>query len=356
MTHQGDEGGSTNSITWLSQGLAARGHDVWLACRPESRIATRLAEGPVRTVSARLPRGPHLLAEAFRWRAWIARHGIEVVNAHASLDRHLVSYLRLLGSRTGLVHTRRNLALSSGGRLRARFDAWTTDAIIAVSRGVAEDLVRRGVPSRHVTVVRNGLPLAELRRPDPARVAFLRVELGLREGVPVVGVVARRKSQPELLRAVQRIGRPLEILMAGVDEDEELRAAARELPPEVRARCLGFRDDVAELSSLFDVFVLPSRIEGFSLALIEAMARGLPCVATDAGGNREALEDAAGVLVPPGDEDSLAKALAHLLAAPDAARAMGERARARAFREFDVEATVARTESLYEAVRAGGTG
>jgi len=355
MTHQGDEGGSTNSITWLTRGLAGRGHEVWLACRPESLIARRFADGAVRTVPARLPRGARLLAEALRWRAWIARHGIEIVNAHASLDRHLVSYLRVLGVRAGLVHTRRNLALSSGGRLRARFDAWTTDAIIAVSRGVAEDLLRRGVPAAHVTVVRNGFPLSELRAPDPARVAALRRELGLRDGVPVIGVVARRKSQPDLLRAAARLGRPLEILMAGVEEDEGIRGAAGDLPEEVRARCLGFRDDVPELSALFDVFVLPSGIEGFSLALIEAMARALPCVATDAGGNREALEEEAGLLVPPGDAESLAKALARLLGDPDARRAMGERARARALREFDVSGTVERTEALYERVRAGGS-
>jgi glycosyltransferase involved in cell wall biosynthesis len=356
MTHQGDRGGSTNSITWLTRGLAARGHDVWLACRPESLLAGRFREGPVHLVDARLPRGPGLLAEAMRWRGWIGRHGIDVVNAHASLDRHLASYVRMTGTRSAVVHTRRNLALSSGGRLKAWFDAATADAIIAVSRGVAEDLVRRGVPAAKVTVVRNGLPLSELRPPDPARAAAARAELALRAGVPVVGVVARRKSQEELIAAAAAAGRPLEILLAGVDEDDALRAAAGALPADVRVRCLGFRDDVPELLSLLDVFVLPSGIEGFSLALLEAMARGLPCIASDAGGNREALEGDAGLLFAPGDVGALGKALARVLRDPDAARAMGGRARARALAEFDVARTVARTEAVYESVRAGGTG
>jgi glycosyltransferase involved in cell wall biosynthesis len=356
MTHQGDEGGSTSSITWLTRGLAARGHEVWLACRPESLLAGRFREGPVRVVEARLPRGPRLLAEAARWRRWIARNGIDVVNAHASLDRHLVSYVRCLGTRSAVVHTRRNLALSSGGRLKAWFDAATTDAIIAVSRGVADDLVRRGVPEARVTVVRNGLPLAELRPPDPARAAAVRAELALRDGVPVVGVVARRKSQEELIAAAASPGRPLEVVLAGVEEDDGIRAAARALPSDVRVRCLGFRDDVPEILSLLDVFVLPSGIEGFSLALLEAMARALPCVASDAGGNREALEGDAGVLFAPGDVGALGKALARLLRDPDAARSMGRRARERAFAEFDVARTVARTEAVYESVRAGGAG
>jgi glycosyltransferase involved in cell wall biosynthesis len=180
--------------------------------------------------------------------------------------------------------------------------------------------------------------------------------LELREGAPVLGVVARRKSQEELLVAAAGLQRPLEILLAGTEADDALQAAARDLPAEVRVHFLGFRDDVPEILSLLDVFVLPSGIEGFSLALLEAMARGLPCVATDAGGNREALEGEAGTLFAPGDVAALGKALARLLADRDASRAMGERARARAFAEFDVARTVARTEAVYEHVRAGRAG
>jgi glycosyltransferase involved in cell wall biosynthesis len=356
MTHQGDVGGSTNSITWLTRGLAGRGHEVWLACRPESLIARRFRGGNVGLVEARLPRGPRLLAEAARWRRWIAAHRIDVVNAHASLDRHLVSYVRVLGTPAAVVHTRRNLALSSGGWIKSRFDASTSDAIIAVSQGVADDLVRRGVPASRVHVVRNGLPLSELRPPDPGRAAALRSELALRDGVPVVGVVARRKSQEELLAAASGLGRPVEIVLAGTDADDGLRAAEAALPDDVRVHVLGFRDDVPEILALLDVFALPSGIEGFSLALLEAMARGLPCIASDAGGNREALEDEAGLLYVPGDVDGLRKALARLLGDPDAARATGERARVRAFAEFDVARTVARTEAVYDSVRGGGAG
>ena len=186
MTHQGDVGGSTNSITWLARGLAAQGHEVFLACRPESLIASRFPQGPVRCVEMRLPRGPALLAESVRWKRWIEDTGIDVVNAHASLDRHLVSYLRVLGTPAALVHTRRNVVRSSGGWLRSRFDAATTDAIIAVSLEVASGLVRRGVPQRHVEVIRNGIPVRELREADPELVQELRRMLALRDGVPVI--------------------------------------------------------------------------------------------------------------------------------------------------------------------------
>jgi glycosyltransferase involved in cell wall biosynthesis len=352
MTHQGDLGGSTNSITWLTRGLVERGHEVFLACREESLLASRFRGGPVEVVKTRFGSGPRLLAEALSWRRWLAERRIDVVNAHASLDRHLVAYVKLAGTRTAVVHTRRNVAKSSGGWWRARFDRAGTDAIIAVSQDVADDLVRRGVGADRVTVVRNGLPLAELRPPDPAAVARLREELALDPARPVVGVVARRKSQGDLLRAARLLGRPVTILFAGVDEDEEIRRLSAELPDGSRAACLGFRDDVADLRALFDVFVLPSEIEGFSLALLEAMACGLPCIATDAGGNREALANGTGLLVAPGDPAALAKALASLLDDPDAARRMGSAARERARREFDVRETIARTEALYESLCA----
>jgi glycosyltransferase involved in cell wall biosynthesis len=356
MTHQGDLGGSTNSITWLARGLAARGHDVFVACRSDSLLASRFRNGRVTVVETEFGKGPGLLVQAFRWRRWIAERRIDVVNAHASLDRHLVAYVKLAGTRAAVVHTRRNVARSSGGRWRARFDRAGTDAIIAVSQDVADDLVRRGVGADRVSVVRNGLPLAELAPPDPAAVARLRGELAIDPARPVVGVVARRKSQGDLLRAARILERPLTILLAGVDEDEEIRRLAAELPAGSRTHCLGFRDDVADVRALFDVFVLPSEIEGFSLALLEAMACGLPCVATDAGGNREALAAGAGLLVPPGEPEALAKALASLLDDPDASRRMGAAARERVWREFDVRETIARTEALYESLCARNAG
>ena len=196
-------------------------------------------------------------------------------------------------------------------------------------------------------MVRNGLPLSELPVADPERVRALRASLGIPDGTPVLGIIARRKSQEELLQAATRLARPLEILMIGIDEDDELRTAREKLPDGVRARCLGFRDDVADLSALMNVFVLPSTIEGFSLALLEAMARGLPCVATDAGGNREALAEGAGLLYAPGDLDALTDALRRLLDHPEDARRMGEVASRRARSEFDVSRTVERTEAVY---------
>jgi glycosyltransferase involved in cell wall biosynthesis len=195
-------------------------------------------------------------------------------------------------------------------------------------------------------------PLSEVPVADPSDVARLRAELNLRDEVPVIGVVARRKSQEDLLVAAKSLGFDVDILFVGIESDDELARLSSALPGASRAIFLGFRDDVAALSALFDVFVLPSEIEGFSLALLEAMARGLPCIATDAGGNREALGDGAGIIVPSRDPDALAKALISVVRSADGGSDMGTRARRRALSEFDVSRTIARTEALYERLRS----
>jgi glycosyltransferase involved in cell wall biosynthesis len=101
-------------------------------------------------------------------------------------------------------------------------------------------------------------------------------------------------------------------------------------------RALGFREDTARLLAASDLFVLPSAREGLSLALLEAMGHGLPCVVSDDPGNREAVGDA-GVVHPVGDAPALAEALAALAADPDKRARLGAAARARVQERFTLE-------------------
>ena len=113
-------------------------------------------------------------------------------------------------------------------------------------------------------------------------------------------------------------------------------------------RFLGDRSDVRELLQGFDVFALSSLSEGYSMALLEACASGLPIVATDVGGNREIVVDGRnGRLVPPARDDALADAFATLLRDPAGAAAMGSAGRAWALREVSVETMARRYDALY---------
>lgn len=356
ITHQGDIGGSTNSITWLTAGLAERGHDVWLCCREESLIHSRFRDHPrVKLVPFVFGRSPLALGRS-RAIARVARDlGIDLVNAHASLDRHLtIQAKHLFRGGFKLVHTRRNVPLSTGGRLQGRYYAAATDRIIAVSGRVAEAMVAGGVPADHVTVVHNGIPLENYRAVPEEKVRAARASLGIGEAKRVVGMMARKKSQADLFRAMKSVEREATILLLGIDRDDELEALRESLRLPHRVIYGGFRLDVIPYYRLLDVFVLPSVIEGYSLSILEAMALGLPVVCTDAGGNAEAVEEGVnGFLFRPGDIDTFGSALRKLLADEDLRSAMGARNREDAFRRFDVAETVRKAEAVYESVLTG---
>ena len=165
---------------------------------------------------------------------------------------------------------------------------------------------------------------------------------------PRVGVHARltrQKGIDVLLEAVRRVlavGADLSVEVGGAGRDEEsLRAAAAGLP----VRFVGWVPDPRRFLSTLDVFCLPSRADALPLALLEAMAEGLPCVATDVGDIRRRVGDAVEV-VPPEDPDALAGALVHLLNAPGRRAELGARARSCAECSFDAEDMVRSTYGL----------
>ena len=349
-THQGDFGGSTNSITWLTAGLAERGHDVFLCVRPESLLAERFSgHRRVRLVPFDFGRSLIQPGRSRRLARICADLGVDVVNAHASLDRHLtIQARRLYRGSWRLVHTRRNAPLSSGGRLQGWYYGACTDRIIAVSGGVAEGMIRGGVPRERITVVHNGIPLDRYRDVPEEKVRAAREDLGIGAGQRMVGMMARRKGQDELLRAMASVEEPAVILLLGIERDDELEDLRRSLRLPHRVIYGGFRHDVLPYYPLLSVFVLPSTIEGFSLSILEAMAFGLPVVCTDAGGNAEAVEEGEnGYLFRPGDTAAFGAALRRLLGDEALRREMGGRGREKVFARFGVDRTVEKAEAVY---------
>jgi glycosyltransferase involved in cell wall biosynthesis len=151
-----------------------------------------------------------------------------------------------------------------------------------------------------------------------------------------VGRLKYPKDTRTLLEAAARI--PGEWRLEVVGDGPE-RAALEQLATDVRIRLVGERDDVPALLARSSVFVLSSRSEGLPLSVIEAMAAGLPVVASDVGGLRELVEhEVTGLLVAPGNVDALAEALGRLVADPGLRRRMGDAGRARAELLFDLPA------------------
>ena len=219
-----------------------------------------------------------------------------------------------------------------------------TDLSLAVSEGVRDYLVSQGALSpAKIRVVANGVDVAAIDAARPGE--EVRRELGLPEGAPVIGLVGRLdhwgKGHKELFEAMAslRERHPVHALIVGGGRRmEEVRQSAESLGLAGAVHFLGPRPDVPDLLNAMDIFVLPSYSEGVSLALLEAMAAGLPVVATAVGGLPEVVTDGeTGLLIPPRDAGALAGALARLLTDPALARRLGANARAHVREHYSLD-------------------
>ncbi len=225
---------------------------------------------------------------------------------------------------------------------------------VAVTREIAEKVIRFN-KVRDCIVIPNGIPVAEYRCSDASRRPW-RNQHGFQEEHVLFVCVARLsylKNHAMLLEAFARgpAARPqAHLLLAG---DGELKQAlvtrVRELKLQAKVHFLGLRGDVREVLAASDIFVLASHSEGHSLALMEAMAAGLPAVATAVGGVPDQLEDEIqGFLVKPGDCDGMAAAMVRLLQDDAERRAMARAASVRAEEHFSVTRMAESYVHLYE--------
>jgi glycosyltransferase involved in cell wall biosynthesis len=353
LTFQGDGAGSTQSISNLSEQLARRGHRVLVGCRPESLLFRMTRAAGLEAVPLDFSRTSPLsraLAEV------LARERVHVVNSHATRDRRALTWLRWRGRLPqAFVVTRRTMPLTS--QLELRLVGLAADRTIAVSGAVARALVRRWHPVARLRVVPNGIDLARVdAEPDAAELAAARASLGDVGTRRVVAVIARRKDQDVMLAALPLVSTPVLLACVGVEPDASLRALAAGVPERHRVVFVPFIPRPLAYYQLAAIVALPSRIEGLSQTLLEAMALGLPVVASDAGGNADLVTDGrTGLLVPPLDPAAWAGALTRLLDEPQLAAQVAAAARTQVRREFTIARTAERTEVVYrEAIASRG--
>jgi L-malate glycosyltransferase len=228
------------------------------------------------------------------------------------------------------------------------------DAHVAVSRAVAASISRRHARGTRV-VVHGIFPdrlQAERRFRDP-----MRRELGVGDGEILIGTVANfrpQKGYPDLLRAARRViddGLPVRFIAVGRGpQEQEIGELHRTLDLGDRFILAGYRRDATRVLAACDVFVLSSLFEGLPIALMEALALGLPVVATRVAGITECVTDGVeGLLVPPSRPDLLAGAVEAVVRDEDLRGRMG-RAAARRGRRFDIKEAARRVEDIYREV------
>jgi glycosyltransferase involved in cell wall biosynthesis len=311
---------------------------------------------PVHTCDKR--RGLDLRALA-RARRMVRSHATDVLHTHNAVAHYQAVLATCgLGVRR-VINTRHGM----GSNRRAGRREWLyrralarTDAVVTVCEAACRDAVRRGiVPAAMAKVVPNGIQVESFQPATAAARERLLQMLQLPVQTRVIGSVGRlnwAKDQAGLIRAFRQVHKQRSDTVLVLVGDGELRAELQQcaINEGVAAdvRFLGDRNDVHELLQGFDLFVLSSLSEGYSMALLEACAVALPIVATTVGGNGEIVHDgSSGRLVPPGDPAALTNAMLDLLRHPERALALGRAARAWVEQQGSLEAMALRYASLY---------
>lgn len=343
-------GGIGRVVAYLARAIAA-GH-------PDIRLRVHRARLTERAVAKHLSVPFALAAFAARIRRARVAH-VNIAPRGSTWRKALyVATARRMGLRT-LLHLHgsgydafyHGLPPARQARVRRLFQG--ADAVVALGRHWRDFVTGElGVDAARVHQIANGVPSAPAVAPRPARAT---------PHILFLGALGERKGTDVLLDALAELTRRGIAWRAtlggnGAVAEAQARAAAAGIAGDIAFP--GWVDEAAVDALLrdADVFVLPSRAENQPVAILEAMARGVPVVASAIGAIPEQITDGeTGLLVPPGDAGALADAFATLLAAPDARAAMGAAGRARFARDYAIEACAAKFAGLYRALAQGGT-
>ena len=365
-------GGADRHAFDLALGLRARGATPFFACRRGQFIESLCRDAGVPADEFHLANSGDCGAVARLARVIVAREA-DLVHAHARRDFVPVALAVALAGRTMrrrprlLFHMHLVRPLGEPGRLAGRFFQRYADGVIAVSDVVADYLNRmHGLRPGFVRRIFNGINLDAYAAPGTTQAQAWRAERrrqwGVSETTPVIGVVGRlyRKGQIELMRVAPELFRrhtDARIVLIGPEElpGDKIRFGelAAHLGIGERVIVAGMEQNIPAAMAGLDLLVHLPTDEAFGLVLVEAMASGVPIVATAIGGCREVVTDGeTGLLVPPHESDALLAALGALLdpiSGPALRLRLGEAGRASTPR-FSKKRQLDDLQALYQSV------
>jgi glycosyltransferase involved in cell wall biosynthesis len=298
------------------------------------------------------------LRAALEFRRFLKQKRIRIVHTFFESSDIWAGFVTKTMSKAKLVWARRDMGIlrSRKHHIAYRLMAGTPDAVFTVSEQVRRHAIEVDrIDAARVQTIYNGLNLADWDAvPKPAKNPgeFL---------VTTVGNIRRVKGHDVFIRAAAAIVQQIPKVSFSIAGDvlepgyfRELQTLVRELDLVDHVRFDGGVTNLRQHLAAADIFVLPSRSEGFSNAIIEAMASSLPVVATDVGGNAEAVKDGInGFLVPPEDPDALSAAILRLLSDPFQAKSMGAAGRNLVAEKFTTEAMMDQIAGAYRGLLSG---
>lgn len=345
-------GGAERHVVDLAMALRRHEHDVAVACSAGGVFARDLERDgiPLRVLGESAVKRTLSITYARRLRGMV-RHGqFDLVHAHCYASSSAAA-MATLGTSIPLVLTEHSEGIWKG-RIARRVSGWTyrqAQYVTVVSTPIRQVLIDDYfLPPDRVRVIANGVapvtPAPPCTGPAP----------GWKEG-PLVGVVAR--LQPEkgvciFLDSVERVTRNCPDARYVVVGDGPLRPALEHLAGRLgvadRVRFLGFRERARAMLPALDILAVPSLTEGAPLVVLEAMAAGVPIVATAVGGIPEQIRHGReGLLVAPGDPHALSEAILTLIHDPERAHRLAEAGRRRALVDFSYHRMLGEVEDVY---------
>ncbi|MEW6067963.1 MAG: glycosyltransferase [Nitrospirota bacterium] len=327
---------------------------------------TVLEQGiPVKNLNLSRIYAPKAILQAIKLAGIIKKNKIDIVQTfHFKSDTYgvLVSKLsgvsKIISSRrdTGDLKKPRQIFLN---KLMNRF----IDQFIMVCNSVGERFHKsEHIPKDKTITIYNGVDLKRFNPDNGIPFEKIRKDLDIKESDFVIGITAIFRPEKayhiffEGIEKAMPVIKNLKVLVLGYGVTKEyFEDYCSKRPLNHIVRFMGYVENVEDYLSLMDVFCLvPNKNEGFSNAILEAMAMGKPVIATDVGGNAESvLHNETGIIIPPDDSDSLAEAILELYKNPAKRLKMGEKARKRAEEQFPMEKMIREHENLYEKIFSG---
>jgi len=355
LTTHFNTGGITSYVMTLGSGLARDGHKVWVASAGGNCVNSLEKEG-VRHVAINIRTKSEIHPKVWlnfgHLRHLIRKEKIDVIHAQTRVAQVLGA---ALSRSTGVA-----LITTCHGFFRPRwfrktFPCWGT-AVIAISQPVARHLKEDfKVPDERIHLIVNGIDLERFALVTPERRQIMRQKIALGDGA-LIGIIARLsdvkgidvliKSMPFILKEIPTAN----LLIVGQGPQEAaLKKLAEDLNLKGRVHFMNVTNEAPAFLCAFDVFVMPSLMEGLGLSVIEAQACGIPVVASKIGGLVELIQDTqSGFLVDVNDPATLADRILEILNNPDQAQMMAQKARQNVEQQFSAQVMVRKTLGVYE--------
>jgi len=344
----------------MSRQLARRGHDVWLACCPGSRLQHEAASEEIRTLAHDVSGYFHPQI-AWSLGRFIARQGIDIVHCQLSRDLStLVPAVRLSFKAPPVILSKRVGSYLSKRDPLHRFTYGGVSRVLAISNVIHRNVLETTpVPPERVITVHDSVD-TDLYSPVRADGRSVRREFGIGDDMLVTGFVGRfspGKGHEELLQAADIVRKQrdnVRFLVVGEASFGErqyelkIRAMAGTMGLEEIVLFAGFRRNIPDIMAAFDLLAFPSHAESFGVVLIEAMAMELPVVSTNCDGVLDIVVNGeTGIYVSPRNPSELAAGLLRLIDEPETRHRMGKAGRRRVLEKFDQQKQIDKLLEIY---------